>query len=187
MQNKTEIRKKIKLIRNGLNSDYISKISNSIVSNILQWDIYTHSKNILIYYPINSEISLLELLNDSSKSFYFPKVEGDMIFPVLYDKNLGFTEGAFNIKEPKGKKIADFSEINLILTPALSVDKKGNRLGYGKGYYDRYFSQISKNVIKAAIVDSKFFTDALPHDKNDIPVDYVITEKQIYSTSVVSK
>lgn len=182
MESKTSLRKQAKLLRDSLDTVYITDISNKIVNNITLWDRYKESKNVMLFYPIKSEISLLGLLSDKTKSFYFPSVVGNDIFPVQYFEKKGFKNGDFNIKEPVGLRIDDFSVIDLIFAPALAVDKNGYRLGYGKGYYDRFFEHISLNVVKAVPVFSKLFLENIPYETYDKTVDYVITEDSICPT-----
>lgn len=182
MESKSILRNKFRILRDSLTADYVLDISKNIVNNIALWDKFKEAKNVMLFYPIKSEISLLGLLNDDSKSFYFPSVDSGNISPVLYNKEQGFQKGDFNIMEPAGPKLWDFSIIDLILAPALAVDKNGYRLGYGKGFYDRFFEHISPNVTKAVPVFSKLFVDRIPFENCDKAVDYVITEEKIYPT-----
>lgn len=180
MLSKNDFRKIIKMQREKLGYNSISVISEKIVENILQWDKYITAKNIMIFYPLDLEISLLHLLNDSSKNFYFPVTDKENIRVVLYDKNLGFKKGLFNINEPLGDYEQDLSLLDIVFVPALAVDLYGIRLGYGKGYYDRFFQNISVKAIRAIPVYSEFCYNALPSYVHDEKCDYVITEKSIF-------
>lgn len=176
---KQEFRNKAKEIRNKLNTSIISK---AIINNIKQWDVYKNAKTVMIFYPIGSEINLLELINDDSKTFVFPIVTGSDMKPVIYNKNKGFKTGAFNIKEPIGD-IVKINDIDLILMPALAVDKEGCRLGYGKGYYDRFLKNI-KNTATAVPISEHLLFDSIPKEVHDQKADFIITENQIINTSL---
>ncbi|MBS4759081.1 MAG: 5-formyltetrahydrofolate cyclo-ligase [Clostridium sp.] len=173
---KNQLRKKCKFIRNTLPN---SSCSDKIVKIISNWDIYLAAKNIMLFYPINSEISLLKLLDDKSKSFYFPVVSSDAMFPVKYDRYHGFCSGYFNINEPLGERLEDYSILDLIFVPALAVDYAGCRLGYGKGYYDRFLSNICDSCIKSVPIYSDLVFDKLPKEKHDKECDFIVTEEQI--------
>ena len=177
--NKIIFRQKAKEIRNRLN---IEVISNVIVNNIKKWDIYQNSDTIMLFYPIGSEINLLKLMDDTTKKFAFPVVDGNNMYFVYYKKENGFKNGAFNIKEPVGDKV-DINNITLILIPALAVDKTGYRLGYGKGYYDRFLSNIT-NAITAIPISENLVFDNIPKENHDIKANYIITENSINQTEL---
>ncbi|RKX96232.1 MAG: 5-formyltetrahydrofolate cyclo-ligase, partial [Spirochaetes bacterium] len=73
---------------------------------------------------------------------------------------------------------ADYSKLDLIIAPGLAFTKKGERLGYGGGYYDRFLSKYSEIPV-CALTYEALITDSLPVKENDIAVDYLITEKGI--------
>ena len=179
MDTKNILRNSTKVIRNSFEKAYISKVSDVIVQNIKEWTCYKQARNIMLFYPFKSELSLLKLLEDTSKNFYFPVVDGNEMYPVKYDKKLGFKTGQFGISEPAGEKFESYQSFDLIFTPALSVDRAGYRIGYGKGFYDKFFTKIKTETIKIVPVFSRFFIDSIHPDKHDIPVDYIVTEKGI--------
>lgn len=179
MEDKKDFRNKAKNVRGGLDVSFISK---KITKNILLWDKYQKAQNVMLFYPINSEISLLNLLNDKNKSFYFPSICGNEIFPVLYSPTTGFESGAFGTYEAVGSKLNDFSMLDLILIPALAVDKKGFRLGYGKGFYDRFLEHISSFTIKAVPIASELVYENIPHETHDKTADVIVTENSILAT-----
>lgn len=187
MMLKTELRKTAVDIRNQLDNDLISSV---IVSNILSWDVFKQAKSVMLFYPIKSEINLLSLLSIENKDFYFPKIIENGIVPVFFDKNLGFFEGKYNISEPLGPILQDFSKLDLILLPALAASLSGYRLGYGKGFYDRFIKQVDKSNTATCVPISKtLLFDDLPVEEHDEKLDYLITESGVitsYNLDVLS-
>ena len=177
---KNILRNNAKIIRNNIDKETCSA---QIVKHILNWSIYKSSHNIMLFYPLGSEISLLELLKDSDKNFYFPVVEDDSIYPVLYDSKKGFKTGKYNIMEPIGEKLSDYSILDLIFVPALAVDMEGFRLGYGKGYYDRFLLHVSDSCNKVVPISTKLIFDKLPRENHDMAVDYIISDKSLIISS----
>ena len=115
------------------------------------------------------------------KTICFPKTLANNEMQVqkincLQDLQLGKME----ILEPATNKIINKNKINLFLIPALAVDKKGNRLGFGQGYFDRYLANVSGK--KMAVIFSKQFLDCVPHDSWDIKMDFVVNENNILGT-----
>ncbi len=168
MENKTDLRTRIKAERKALNIDAISAC---IQSEILQLPEFRAAKNVMIYYPLRYEINLLGLLGES-KNFYFPKVfEKDILVCPASEK---FEKSCFNIPEPCSDPVNP-EVLDLILVPALAVDKENYRLGYGGGFYDRFLPQC-KNAKTIIPIHKSFVFDRLPREVFDIPVDLVVTD-----------
>jgi len=139
------------------------------------------------FNSINTEINTIEL------NEYIIKNNKILCFPVITNKNdhLVFrkftnyndmTEGFMKIKEPSKRNPTLFPQ--LLFVPCLAYDKDGYRLGYGGGYYDKTFAYLKKNNRKFISVGYAFDDQVVlnvPKDKFDIKLDYVITEKDIYS------
>lgn len=175
---KKEFRKFAQDIRNNMDTTFFS---NSVVEKIKNWNLYQKAKNIMIFYPIKSEISLLELLKDN-KNFYFPIIKGDVMQAVLYNKAAGFSIGKYGINEPRGTALEDFSKLDMVFFPALAADNNGFRLGYGKGYYDRFSEHLNDNTIKVLPISSKLVFNKIPLEIHDKSADFIVTEKEIFST-----
>ena len=178
---KNLLRQKAKLIRKSLDS---KEISNAVVNRILSWDIFTKSCNIMLYYPIKNEISLLDILNVQNKNFYFPKInENDEICIAKYSTE--FKPGKYNILEPCCISETDYKELDLIFIPALMSDKWGYRLGYGKGYYDRFLKKLSKHTVKAIPLYSELLCEDLPVEAHDEKADFIVLPDRIIDTKIL--
>ncbi len=142
---------------------------------------------------ISSFISIKTEINTTQLNNYILKKNKTLCFPVVLKKDqhlifrkftdeTNLVEGFMNIKEPPIKNPIIIPE--LLFVPCLSFDTCGFRLGYGGGYYDRTFKYLKKNNNKYISVGYAFDgqkVSELPKDKFDIKLDYVITEKKIYS------
>lgn len=176
------LRKNAKLIRKNIN---VEQCSCDIVKNILNWDYYNQCSNVMIFYPIGTEYSLLPLLQDRTKTFLFPHIEGETMYPVIYEETSGFVKGAFEINEPQGKKILDYNLIDMVFVPALAADLRGYRLGYGKGFYDRFLQHMSSKCLKVIPVSSKLIFESLKIEVHDQKCDYLITENGVIKTNEI--
>ena len=177
-QNKKEIRKFIKNLRGELfKTGQIAQISDRIVEKNLNWSFYKDAKNVLLFYPLKEEINLLPLLDDKSKNFFFPKCDGIelLVCPNCND----FALNKYGIKEPKTKPLSDLSIIDIVFTPALCADKNFSRIGYGGGYYDRFFSKKNLRAKKIIVLNEDFLCEKLPKDEFDIKCDGIITQNSI--------
>ena len=168
MKNKTDLRIYAKEIRKSLDTKSISK---KIVDLIRQTDIYKSAKNVMTFYPKQYEIDLRELINDD-KSFFLPKIHDNNLLVCPYCNNL--KPSTFNTLEPCSDPI-NSDILDLVILPALMADKNGYRLGYGKGFYDRFLKNCNSKTI--VVIASELLVETLPYDEFDVPADFVIHEK----------
>lgn len=181
-QTKKEYRDFAKKLRADLD---IEKISFEICKNIKNQGFYKNSKNILGFYPFNSEISLVELFKDDSKNWFLPSIDIStkemFIHPYRYGDKL--VENRYKVPEPITQKENNLEKIELVFVPALMADKNGFRLGYGAGYYDRFLPLLKDSCIKVVPLPDELFTENLPSDDFDIPANIVVTQKIVNSIS----
>ena len=171
---------------------------NDIFLRIIASEQYSVSKTLITYISKDIEVDTVRLIYKAlsdGKRVAVPKClnkTGDMDFYVI--KSLDMLEkGCFGVYEPKTnvcEKLSDYSE-SMSIVPGLSFDGSGCRLGYGKGYYDRFLSVY--DGVSAGICYSNCMVSRVPKDRYDVPVDFVITEcctivpdknKQVLQTSV---
>jgi 5-formyltetrahydrofolate cyclo-ligase len=165
---KTDLRKQAKAIRKTLN---IQKKSEEIIEKIRDLKEYKKAQNIMLFYPTEFEINLLSLLSDK-KNFYFPKVDGENMLVCPYSKDIELKKSKFNILEPCSNPIST-NILDLIIVPALMIDKNNYRLGYGGGFYDRFLKKNPK-IKTICPVFSELYVDNLPHENFDIPIDIIV-------------
>ena len=134
MRSKQHLRKWVKEERKKLD---LKLISQKLVDKLQYTDEYKQAKNILIYYPLKDEIDLLKLLEDKTKKFYLPRIEGNELLCCPYSCGDQLCKSSFKTKEPLTEPV-NKKIIDLVVVPALAVDKNNYRLGYGGGFYDRF-------------------------------------------------
>jgi len=137
-----------------------------------------------LYYPSNFELNVLKFLENDyikNKNVLLPAIErkNKMNF-YSWEKNQALIVNQFGMLEPNKTKI---KIPNLMLIPILAFDKHKYRLGYGKGFYDRYLKKYLKkfkNIVTVGVAFSFQKYHKLPIDKNDVKLNYILTEKGIY-------
>lgn len=170
MDSKSDLRIKAKEIRKKLD---IKNISKKLVAKIRTDDWYKTSNHIMIYYPMKYEIDLLDLLKDN-KNFYLPKVQCENLCVCPYTSVLKKSE--MNIYEPCSTPVNP-NILDLIIVPALMVDKEGYRLGYGGGFYDR-FLKAYPNIKTITPIAKDLVVKNLPNENFDIPISKIMHEKE---------
>ncbi len=175
---KESLRKHAKNIRNIANS---SQISDLICKNIEQTKEFQNAKNVMLYYPFGSEINILGLIDKVKKNWLLPKVVDDEIDVYFYSKGDLLSKNKWQIPEPCiDSQKTDKKNIDLVIIPGLCADKRGFRIGYGLGFYDRFLRNIPPKCKRLIPVVSELFLDEVPKDLWDEPVDIVVTEKDIH-------
>lgn len=176
---KKEIRKHIKVQRLALDENRKYADANIVFSKLEETKEFKNSQNILFYYSLPDELPTLEFLKkwSSTKNIYLPRVNGENLEILAYnDSKLSI--GSFNIEEPIGNEIIEPHSIDLIIVPAVAFDFNKNRLGRGKGFYDRLLSQAT-NAIKIGVgYDFQIF-ETIPTEPHDIPMDIVISPNHV--------
>lgn len=157
--------------------------SGEICAHILHWKLYQDADAVLFYYPLGKEVSLLAVIKDAlvqKKHIAFPKVTGKtMQFYEVCD--LGELQaGSFQIMEPDSAHTQPIAwEPDLCFVPGTAFDRKGARIGYGRGYYDRYFAD--KETVLAGCAYECQIAGCLPMAAWDQKMAYLITERGILS------
>ena len=181
---KKKIRKTLLNKRKDISCSEHRNHSSVIIDHLTKWIKQKNIKEIFLYYPILKEPDILMILDKLDRDIIYalPVVidEEKMVFQKWNQKNDKLYENKYKIKELKycEEKIIKPSKSSLICVPALAVDKKGNRLGYGKGYYDRYLKS-EKNCHIITILFDNFIISNINSDPWDIKIQRACTEQGI--------
>lgn len=181
---KDEIRASMKLQRKNLSGEFIESASDLISKRILTLDELKNAETIMVFLSSFNEprtdLIISELLAQNKKIVVpVSDISTHTITPSYLDSLCDTAGGAYNIREPKKLCIAQISDIDIALIPALALSRQGNRIGFGMGYYDRFLSNFTG--LKIGICYDFQMFDTLPHNPHDVKMDLIITEKRIYN------
>lgn len=186
-QYKTELRNSIKEERRNMDAEKKQQLDNGVTRNVFRLYQYRAAKTILVYVSTAIEVDTFKFIKGAladGKQVAVPRCIPDTrLMDFHYITSLeDLSPGAFGVLEPDPSlpKVEDFSGC-LMLLPALSLDYLGFRLGYGKGYYDRYMSKFTGAC--AGICYSENVRRHMYHGRFDRPVDVIVTEKWIKDVS----
>lgn len=187
MADKEEIRGRILKCRNRMTPEEIAAKSAEIVLRLTGLPEIREAVVLMIYLSFGSEVQTDGILRwawGNGKRIVVPRCrpEERRLTPCLLS---GFSEletGHYGIREPKAERVraVPAEEIDAVLVPAVAFDRRGYRVGYGGGYYDRFLSEVSR----AARIGAAFMCQMvgrIPAGPNDIPVDRIVTEEGIIS------
>ena len=168
------LRKKYKEKRDNIKNK-VTK-DNLIYQKVINNKDILSSKTLLIYISINSEVDTIKIINYFlyAKNIAVPKIIDNGMF-FCYVTNLNdLTPGKYNIPEPTNENIVTDFDNAICIVPGICYDKENYRIGYGKGYYDRF---LSKNKIKTiGLCYKECMIEKIDNDKYDYKIDEVITD-----------
>ena len=175
--NKKELRKKILDLRSRLAADEVKTQSQTICTRVTEEKAYEEAKNVCLYMPVRNEVDVSYLLKDaldSEKNVWLPKVrDNDMEF-CHYDENTELVSGEYGILEPSSEYMLEPDEGTLIIMPGAVFSCKGDRIGYGGGYYDRYLEKHPACKTIALCYDFQI-KEEIPTELHDIRPDQIIS------------
>ncbi|MCM1319059.1 MAG: 5-formyltetrahydrofolate cyclo-ligase [Muribaculaceae bacterium] len=182
MIDKKDIRRKIKNMRLVLTEEEKLQAAESVFARLEKSAPFLMADHILLYHSLPDELYTHAFLKKwgSKKHFYLPRVNGVNLEILPYEQSR-LELGSFHIEEPIGDDLVDPSILELIVTPGVAFDRKGGRLGRGKGYYDRLLAET--RATKIGVAYHFQVIDDIPLEPHDVPVDIVITDQAIYITS----
>ncbi|MFK5982991.1 MAG: 5-formyltetrahydrofolate cyclo-ligase [Flavobacteriaceae bacterium] len=188
--NKAGFRKKYKELRKQISEESLEDLSIKIANNALKlppecsgWDF----NNYHIFLPIHNkkEVNteyILHILQGKDKSIIVPKAHietGEMSHILLQDNTI-LKPSKYNVPEPVSGIEIQPSQIDVVFIPLLAYDKNGNRLGYGKGFYDRFLAKCKPETL---FIGLSLFEpeEVIPFEETDVPLHFCVTPKNVFS------
>lgn len=176
--------------RAQLSQENINHFSEIIANKLYEMKTYKEAKTIMSFISFGDEVDTHEVIKNSlnhGKTIVVPiTIPEPRELKVSQLKDFSELEiGFYNILTPKKEfiRFVDPNTIDLILMPGVLFARNGYRIGYGGGYYDRFLSKLEQDPAKIALAFDLQITDTVPTDSFDIPVDMIITEKEIINCS----
>lgn len=178
MHDKKQIRQAVKLLKRELTPAERQSLSQRICTAIESLPGFDRVTRLMLYHPLPDEVDTRPLLDKwgESKQLYLPVVEGDDIVAAPYRAG-AVKQGAFGIWEPRTSATVDPTQLEWIVVPGVAFDRAMNRLGRGKGYYDRLLRQTPAR--KIGICYGLQLVDEIPAEPHDIKMDLIVTENNI--------
>ena len=173
------IRRRVKARKSLLEETERMSAAERVFSRLESLAAFAMADSILIYNSLPDELHTRTFIDrwQDLKRFYLPRVNG-IDLDILPYHNARMHIGAFRIEEPTGNDLVDPESMELIIVPAVAYDRQGNRIGRGKGYYDRLLSRTK--ALRIGVAYDFQLVDEIEAEPHDIPVDIVITETGTY-------
>lgn len=189
---KAELRKKYMQKRKALSIDKAFLLSEKVFNNFIEYFKPSQNQKIHIFIPIekfkeiNTQIFIDYFLSQKIRVFV-PKIIETKLISVEIFTNTEYELNSWGISEPVSNEDSGVSDFDFVITPLLYCDSKGNRVGYGKGFYDGFFETLLEKTKKIGV---NYFNPEENIDdvwENDIPLDYLVTPDDVLSFSGASE
>lgn len=169
-------------------------ISGAICQHLAQWPVFKAANQVLFYHPFRHEVDLLPLARQfPEKRWYLPAVMSHNHLEFFqYHPEHPLKHGKYGIQEPPAtaEPLGSPEAGAILLTPGLMFDQQGYRLGYGKGYFDKFLNTLAQSgqlLIRVGIVPQALVQKRLPVDAWDMPMHFMVTESGILTIDNPSK
>ena len=150
---------------------------------LLCLDLFRRAQTVALYSPVHNEVSTLHLLRDAlagRRSVVMPQVAGESLVFRRVRSLEDLAPGCFGILEPRPETAAvALAELDLIVLPGVAFDRRGHRLGYGKGYYDRALLAAGDTCRRVGLAFDFQLVDCLPTFDHDMRLDLLLTESEV--------
>lgn len=175
---KEYIRSRVKARKSLLSAAEKALAAEQAFSRLEQTAAFLLAENVLMYHSLPDELSTRLFLEKWSgrKRFFLPRVNGVNLDILPYDRSR-LSMGAFQIEEPQGDDTVSIDDIELVIVPGIAYDRRGNRVGRGKGYYDRLLHDTKATKIGIGYDFQLLRDDEIPAEPHDVYVDMVITDR----------
>ena len=178
MIQKKELRKKIRARKRDIPVDELREMSRLACERLLAYERLSNASTVMMYYPLSDEVDVtpvIEQLAENGKTVVLPQVTGEATMVLRrYTGKADLQEGAFGIMEPCGEIFSDYETIDVAIIPGMAFDRCGNRLGRGKGYYDRFLPLLPARVYKIGVCFPFQLLDDIPMEEHDIKMDTIL-------------
>lgn len=183
------LRKTILARRLALSASEQADAGNIIQDTFMAMPEYLAAGSVALYVLVNNEVSTARVISHAllaGKALFLPAVEGKtLIFRRIYGHD-DLVAGSFGIMQPgSGCLAAAPEDIEIIVVPGVGFDLSGQRIGYGKGYYDRVLHRLEGSGRLTAFCYDFQLVDSLQGEKHDVVMDRIITERQVITTALI--
>lgn len=181
MNNKNIIRKEIRTLRENLSKIEKEKFEKIILEKFFNLKELQESKVIMSYMDFKNEVSTYRINKtflENKKKVLIPKISDDKseIYPVIFSDEMCLN--SFGIYESDERYYGE--DIDIVIVPGIVFNLRGYRIGFGKGYYDKFLSSRKKeNILKISLAYDFQIDDRFIEENHDVPIDILITDKRI--------
>jgi 5-formyltetrahydrofolate cyclo-ligase len=182
---KTQLRQHFRTVLLEMSPEDRAERSRKICRNLIDTEQFAKVATVMTYLSLPHEVDTAEVILcawQKGKTVAAPKIswqQRHMIPVEITTLETGFSTEVAGLRNPVKGVPVPFEEIGMVITPGLGFDKKGNRLGRGSSYYDRFFTNERLNAVRCGLAFSEQVVDHIATTKHDVPVDMLVTDETV--------
>ncbi len=178
-EEKNKIRKKISSLKKAFSENQLLEFSQEVISSLESLEEFQKAEYIFCYYSMKDEVDTRELISKYAhqKKFILPVIVGDNLILKEYKSDGEMEKVIFGILEPQGEEFINYKKIDLVIVPGVAFDEQKNRLGRGKGYYDKILKDIKAK--KIGICFDFQLVKKVPVETFDVKLDAIVSQNTI--------
>ncbi len=175
---KRRIRRRVLLARDAMTPEERGTLGVAVIERFLALPEVDRARSVMVFWAFGSEVptaSLIEELHRRSVTVSLPRTSGDRLVPVIYEPGAPTRSTSFGAEEPVGEAALDPALLDVVAVPGVAFDRRGGRIGYGGGYYDRFLREVT--AFRAGLAFAlQVLDEELPGGRFDLGVDAIVTE-----------
>ena len=171
---KNALRRLVRQLKAQLSDEQKQVCANYVFEQLEQKSYFIDAQNIIVYWSLDDELPTRQFIEEwyQRKNIYLPVVQGDDLVFRQYSGAEAMRQGAFGILEPCGDALSDLSIIDLGIVPGIAFDLQNNRMGRGRGFYDRFLPRLHATKVGVAFECQLF--PKIPANQHDVLMNEVI-------------
>jgi 5-formyltetrahydrofolate cyclo-ligase len=183
---KAALREEMKRARFALSEAEIRRRSARIAERLAALEAFRRAKTVMLYLPVRNEVDTTlaakGCLNDG-KTLVLPRMDYERKRIVAHrvdDLSTQIVLGRMDLMEPDPARaaVAAPEEVDLVGVPGLAFDREGNRIGWGRGYYDAFLAELGARACRVGLAYGFQLVEGIEHDGHDVPMDYIVTDEE---------
>jgi 5-formyltetrahydrofolate cyclo-ligase len=182
---KAQLRRELQNCLLSITSQQRSEKSRKACQNLISIPQFQNASTVMMFLSLPHEVDTSESILHAwqlGKTVTVPKVswqQRHMIAVQIHSLETGISTEASGLQNPTSGVPMAYEEIDLVVTPALGFDRKGNRLGRGGSYYDRFFANAELKASRCGFGFTEQLVETIPVAEHDEPVDILVTDEEI--------
>jgi 5-formyltetrahydrofolate cyclo-ligase len=182
VERKRTIRREVLERRDALPERERRAKSVAIAERVMSLVAVRSAGTVMAFWSFGSEVDtaeLIERLHAAGKRVVLPRVEGRDVVAVVFEPGDPTAAASFGAMEPTRADVVDPAAIEVVIAPGVAFDRRGARVGYGGGFYDRFLRAVRPGVLVIAVAFGVQVVEQVPRAEHDRPVDLVVTEDEV--------
>jgi len=178
---KAALRARMRKLREAIPPEERAASTERLVTRLFEVPALRSGHTVLVFSSFGSEVptdGIIRRLHDEGRRVLMPFVEGLHMEAAELRPGSALVPMAYGPMEPAERVAIDPSELDVVLAPGLAFDRRGYRVGYGGGHYDRYLARLEARAVRVGVAFHAQIVPSVPHGREDEPLDFVVTDQE---------